>query len=195
MNIIIFGPPLAGKGTQSKKIINDFNLTHLSTGDVLRNEKAKQSDLGLKAEEYSSKGLLVPDNLVMEIVESFYFNQKEKNNFLFDGYPRNIEQAEHLINFLEKDKNVIDLVIYLKVPKDVLLERAKIRAIEEDRKDDTNQNTVLTRIDEFVNLTAHAIDFIKKQGITTIEINGNQSVEEIYKIIYQKLNNLESEKS
>ena len=195
MNIIIFGPPLAGKGTQSKKIINDFNLTHLSTGDVLRNEKAKQSDLGLKAEEYSSKGLLVPDNLVMEIVESFYFNQNDKNNFLFDGYPRNIEQAKHLINFLEKDKNVIDLVIYLKVPKDVLLERAKIRAIEEDRKDDADQNTVLTRIDEFVNLTARAINFIKEQGVATIEINGNQSVEEIYEIIYQKLNNLESEKS
>ena len=76
-----------------------------------------------------------------------------------------------------------------------MLERAKIRAIEENRKDDADQNTVLTRIDEFVNLTTQAINFIKEQGVTTIEVDGNQSVEEIYEIIYQKLNNLESEKS
>ena len=189
MNIIIFGPPLAGKGTQSKKIISDFNLIHLSTGDVLRAEKNKQSNLGIKAEQYSSQGLLVPDDLVMEIVENFYHSQNEKNNFLFDGYPRNTVQAEHLINFLEEDTNTIDVVIYLKVPENILLERAKIRAIEENRKDDANQDTVLTRINEFVSLTIPAINFIKEKGIRTIEIDGNQSVESIYKIIYQNLNN------
>lgn len=90
MNIIIFGPPLSGKGTQSKKIVNDFGLIHLSTGDALRAEKDKKTELGIKAAEYSSKGLLAPDSLVAQVVESFYHTNKSEKGILFDGYPRNI---------------------------------------------------------------------------------------------------------
>ena len=105
-----------------------------------------------------------------------------------DGYPRTIEQTKHLINFLEKDNNHIDFIIHLKVPKEVLLERAKIRAIEENRKDDENQNTVLTRINEFLTLTLPAIDYINKETkIVSIEVDGNQSREEIYKKITKSL--------
>ncbi|KAB1159284.1 adenylate kinase [Tenacibaculum aiptasiae] len=190
MNIIIFGPPLAGKGTQSKNIITNFGLTHLSTGDVLRAEKSQETDLGLKASEYSNKGLLVPDELVMKILEKVYTQSDNKKNFLFDGYPRNVIQAEHLINILEKDNNTIDFVIYLKVPKEVLLERAKIRAKEENRKDDADQNTVLTRIDEFITQTVPAIDYIKGKNIPTLDIDGNQSIEIISQTIYQNLKSL-----
>jgi adenylate kinase len=188
MNVIIFGPPLAGKGTQSKKLIDNYNLIHLSTGDVLRQEKQLKTALGLEASVFSNKGLYAPDNLVNKIVEKFYQSQENKKNFLFDGYPRTIEQTKHLISFLEKDNNHIDFIIHLKVPKEVLLERAKIRAIEENRKDDENQNTVLTRINEFLTLTLPAIDYINKETkIISIEVDGNQSREEIYKKITKSL--------
>jgi adenylate kinase len=187
MNIIIFGPPLAGKGTQSNKIISDFGLTHLSTGDVLRAEKAKNSELGIKAAEYSSQGLLAPDELVAQIVEKFYLSHKSDKGILFDGYPRNTKQAKHLINVLNQENDTIDLVIFLKVPKEELLKRAIKRAAEENRKDDKDSNIVLTRIDEFEIGTIPAVNYIKKTGIRTIEIDGNQSIDDIYSIIKREI--------
>ena len=187
MNIIIFGPPLAGKGTQSKQIINDFGLTHLSTGDVLRAEKARKTELGVKAAEYSSKGLLAPDDLVAQIVESFYHAHKSEKGILFDGYPRNMEQTKHLLNVIENDGSRIDQIIFLQVPQEELLKRAEKRANEENRKDDKDSAIVLTRIDEFGNSTIPAIDYIKQSGIATLEIDGNQSIDTIYEVIKQEL--------
>ncbi|WP_024480359.1 adenylate kinase family protein [Cellulophaga baltica] len=187
MNIIIFGPPLAGKGTQSKKIINDFGVTHLSTGDVLRQEKAQKSELGIKASEYSSKGLLAPDDLVAQIVEKFYLNNKSEKGILFDGYPRNIEQAKHLINVIKNDGSRIDRVIFLKVSMEELLKRAIKRAEEENRTDDKDREIVMTRINEFSNATIPAINFLKESGVKTIEINGNQSIENIFETIKEGL--------
>ena len=187
MNIIIFGPPLAGKGTQSKKIINDFGVIHLSTGDALRQEKAQKSELGIKASEYSSKGLLAPDDLVAQIVEKFYLNNKSEKGILFDGYPRNIEQAKHLINVIKNDGSRIDRVIFLKVPREELLKRAIKRAEEENRTDDKDREIVMTRINEFSNATIPAINFLKESGVETIEINGNQSIENIFETIKKGL--------
>ncbi|QXP52488.1 nucleoside monophosphate kinase [Cellulophaga sp. HaHa_2_1] len=187
MNIIIFGPPLAGKGTQSKKIINDFGVIHLSTGDALRQEKAQKSELGIKASEYSSKGLLAPDDLVAQIVEKFYLNNKSEKGILFDGYPRNIEQAKHLINVIKNDGSRIDRVIFLKVPKEELLKRAIKRAEEENRTDDKDRKIVMTRINEFSNATIPAINILKESGVETIEINGNQSIENIFETIREGL--------
>lgn len=180
MNIIIFGPPLAGKGTQSKKIISEFGLTHLSTGDALRAEKERKTELGLKASEYSSKGILAPDELVAQIVEKFYHNNKSKNGILFDGYPRNVFQAKHILNVVEKDGGKIDKIIFLKVPKEELLKRAVIRAKEENRTDDKDSDIVLTRIDEFINSTIPAVNHIKDSGIKTLEIDGSQSIDTIF---------------
>ncbi|CAA0241843.1 Adenylate kinase (fragment) [Tenacibaculum maritimum] len=152
MNIIIFGPPLSGKGTQSKKIMQDFAITHLSTGAILRIEKAKKTALGISAAGYSEKGLLVPDNIVSKIVESCYQDNKGQRGFLFDGYPRNIEQAKHLINVLQKEDALINLIIYLKVPKEVLLERALIRGREQNREDDKDSDIVLKGLMNLANL-------------------------------------------
>ena len=184
MNVITFGPPLAGKGTQSKRIIQDFGLTHLSTGDALRAEKAEQTALGIKAAAYSSKGLLAPDNLVSQIVEKFYHTH---NGILFDGYPRNIAQAEHLLNVISKSGDSIDHVIFLKVAKEALLQRAVKRAEAENRADDKDSAIVLKRIDEFQDATIPAIQHIKASGIDLIEIDGNQSIDEIYNIIHNNL--------
>lgn len=188
MNIIIFGPPLAGKGTQSKRIIEDYGLTHLSTGDALRAEKAEQTELGLKASEYSNKGLLAPDDLVAKVVERFYHNHKLDKGILFDGYPRNIEQAKHLLNVIEKDGGIIEKIIFLNVPKNELLKRAIKRAEEENRKDDKDSNIVLTRINEFENSTIPAINYVKEKGVKTIEVDGSQSIDDIYQVIKKELN-------
>lgn len=183
MNIIIFGPPLAGKGTQSKRIINDFGLTHLSTGDALRAEKVQKTALGIKASQYSSKGLLAPDELVDQIVEKFYHNHKSDKGIILDGYPRNTKQAKHLLKVIENDGGKIDQIIFLQVPKEELLKRAVKRVEEENRTDDNDRNIVLTRIDEFENATIPAINYLKESGIKTIEIDGNQSVDDIFEVI------------
>lgn len=187
MNIIIFGPPLAGKGTQSKRILEAFELKHLSTGDALRAEKAKGSDLGLKAAEYSKKGQLAPDELVSKVVEKFYQDNRSESGILFDGYPRNTEQAKHLISVVQKANDKIDKVIYLKVDNAELLKRAKKRAIEENREDDKDSDIVINRIQEFSNSTIPAINWIAEMGIVTVEIDGNNDIETITNSIISSL--------
>ena len=187
MNIIIFGPPLAGKGTQSKRIIEDYKLTHLSTGDALRAEQEEGTVLGMEAAEYSQKGLLAPDHLVDKIVERFYHNHKSGNGFLFDGYPRNTEQAKYLLNVLETDGNAIDRLILLKVPHEELLKRAQKRAMQENRKDDKDSDIVLTRINEFMRFTLPAVEHMKSTGIQLIEIDGTGPIDETYLTISNAL--------
>ena len=165
MNIIIFGPPLAGKGTQSRKIIADFGLAHLSTGDALRTEKKEGSALGLAAAEYSKEGLLAPDELVAKVVEKYYLHHKKGNGILFDGYPRNLAQAKHLMELLHREKGHIHLIIFLEVPNAILLERAKKRAAEEN-----------------------TFEYLKSIDIPTLTINGDQSVIAIYSEIHDVLN-------
>ena len=179
MNIIIFGPPLAGKGTQSKRILQKFGLTHLSTGDALRAEKEKGTDLGEEAAKYSKKGLLAPDHLVSKVVERFYNERKSGKGILFDGYPRNTEQAKHLFAIIEGSGDKIDKLIYLKVTEDELLKRAEKRAEEEGREDDKNSDIVLTRIEEFSKSTVPAINWLIEQGIDTITVNGNNDIDTI----------------
>ncbi len=183
MNVIIFGPPLAGKGTQSKKIINKFQLTHLSTGDVLRKEKDQKTALGIQAATYSDQGLLAPDSLVSKIVENYYKTQAKKTGFLFDGYPRNTAQAKHLLQVLVENQTTIDYCIYLNVPSETLLQRAIVRAAEEGRKDDKDTNVVHTRIQEFETYTIPAIEYLKQTGIKTLEIDGNQPIDTIFQSI------------
>lgn len=187
MNIIIFGPPLAGKGTQSKRIIEDFGLIHLSTGDALREEELRKTELGIKASEYSSKGLLAPDDLVAKIVEEFYYSNRSSKGILFDGYPRNIEQAQHLIDVIESDGSKIDKIIFLRVSKEELLKRAIKRAEEENRTDDIDSEIVMTRINEFGSSTVPAIKLFKEYGIEIIEIDGNKSIKYIYETIKRGL--------
>lgn len=187
MKIIIFGPPLAGKGTQCKNIIDQFNYTHLSTGDALRAEKKQKTDLGNEAAEYSSQGLLAPDELVARVVEKFYLNHRSDKGILFDGYPRNIDQANHLLNVLKEDNSSLDMIIYLKVAKEQLFQRAEVRAKKENRKDDADPEIVRTRIEEFERLTIPAINHIEKSGVRLVEIDGNQTIEEISNLITKAL--------
>jgi adenylate kinase len=190
MNILIIGAPLSGKGTQSKKIIEEFGITHLSTGDILREEKSKGTDLGIQVAEFSEKGLLAPDELVSLVVEKFYNENKLGKGLLYDGYPRSVSQANHLLSLLKEDGNSIDLVIYLKVPEEELMKRAIIRAEAEGRVDDSNSDIVLNRIKQFRVSTFSTIEYLKSEGILTFEINGSLTPDEIYKVISNNLKSI-----
>lgn len=187
MNIIIFGPPLAGKGTQSKRILSDFGLIHLSTGDVLRSEKEMKTELGLQASEFSNKGLLAPDQLVSKVVDKFYDKNKNSRGILFDGYPRNVSQVKHLINTLKQEGEVIHQVLFLKVDQNELLKRAEERAQLEGREDDKDSGIVINRIKEFEKFTVPAIDYIKNLGVKTLEIDGDKSIDEVHQKIKSQL--------
>ena len=129
MNIIIFGPPGAGKGTQSDKIANKYKLFKISTGDLLRNEIKKGTLLGKKIEEIVNSGTLVSDNVINDLIEKVVSNNKYKNQIIFDGYPRNIQQAKNLDTLLKKHEQKIDLVINLKVSLDLIIKRITGRLV------------------------------------------------------------------
>jgi len=129
MNIIIFGPPGAGKGTQSNFIVNKFKLFQLSTGDLLREEIKKKSDLGNKISSIVNSGALVSDDIINTLIENIVSNEKYKNRIIFDGYPRNLTQAENLTNLLNKYNQKIDIVIRLQVSLDVIKKRITGRMV------------------------------------------------------------------
>jgi adenylate kinase len=129
MNIIIFGPPGAGKGTQSNYIVKKFNLFQLSTGDLLRAEINKKSDLGNEISSIVNAGTLVSDNIINKLIENVIADQKYKNHLIFDGYPRNITQAENLSNLLAKHDQKISIVIKLKVSLEVIKKRITGRVV------------------------------------------------------------------
>ena len=129
MNIIIFGPPGAGKGTQSKFIVDKYDLFQLSTGEILRNEIKNKTDLGLKISSIMNSGSLVSDNIVSDLIEKFISKDDLKNRFIFDGYPRNLEQAKNLTNLLKKYDQKIDLVLTLSVSLDLIKKRISGRSV------------------------------------------------------------------
>ena len=174
MNIIFLGAPGSGKGTQAAFLIEKFNLTHLSTGDMLRAEIAQQSQLGIKAKEIMDKGELVSDEIVISMIEK----RLTENGALFDGFPRTIAQAEALDNLLSQKGQQIDAVIYLKVAEEELLTRMLARG----RADD-NEETIKNRLIVYKNQTQPLIEFYQKQGkLKTIEGTGKTIEETTSKI-------------
>lgn len=178
MNIIFLGAPGSGKGTQAAFLIEKFNLTHLSTGDMLRAEIAQQSQLGIKAKEIMDKGELVSDEIVISMIEK----RLTENGALFDGFPRTIAQAEALDNLLSQKGQQIDAVIYLKVAEEELLTRMLARG----RADD-NEETIKNRLIVYKNQTQPLIEFYQKQGkLKTIEGTG-KTIEETTSKIFAAL--------
>ena len=177
MNIVIFGPPGAGKGTQSNLIVKKFNLHQLSTGELLRKEIKNNTKLGQKISSIINLGNLVSDEIVGNLIEKHVFNENYKNRLIFDGYPRNLIQAKNLENLLKKKGQKINIVLKLSVSLETIKKRILERKNLEKRADD-NEKIAIKRFKDYENNIKPVIDFYKKSNLLK-EINGEGSVTEI----------------
>ena len=177
MNIVIFGPPGAGKGTQSKFIVNKFNLYQLSTGDLLRNEIKKKTQLGSKISSIINSGELVSDEIVTNLIEKFISNSDYKNKIIFDGYPRNLNQAKNLDNLLKKYNQQIDIVLKLSVSLETIKKRILERRTQEKREDD-NELVAVKRYKTYEKSSEPIIDYYKQSNLVKV-INGEVGISEI----------------
>ena len=181
MNIIIFGPPGAGKGTQSDFIVKRHNLFHVSTGDLLRNEIKKKTPLGEQISSIVNKGSLVSDEIVSTLIRNVVSIAEYKNRFIFDGYPRNLLQAKNLDKILNENEQKIDLVLKLSVSLDTIKKRILERQVLEKRADD-NEEIAIKRFKTYELSTEPVIEYYKKLNILK-EINGERSITQINKEI------------
>jgi adenylate kinase len=163
INLILFGPPGAGKGTQSAKIIEKYSLTHISTGDLFRKHLKEGTPLGTLAKEYMNKGNLVPDQVVIDMVDDKIKSSGKIEGIIFDGFPRTIAQAEALDNLLGKNKTPITVLIELVVPEEELRKRLADRALKENRPDDAKPEVIENRIAVYKGETLVVGEYYKKQ--------------------------------
>ena len=181
MNLIIFGPPGAGKGTQAEFIVNEFDLYQLSTGEVLRNEIKNKTELGKKISSIINSGSLVSDDIVKKLVEVFISDKKYKNRLIFDGYPRNLNQAHNLNELLNKYDQKIDLVLKLSVSLETIKKRILQRQTIENRDDDSEEIAV-KRYKTYEKSTEPVIEYYKKLNLLKV-IDGERSIDQINKEI------------
>ncbi len=178
LNIVLYGAPGAGKGTQSGKIIDKYGLVHASTGDMLRNEIAEGSLLGKKAKKYIDKGQLVPDDEVIEALEHFIQKYCNSRGFVFDGFPRTLTQAEALDEMLAERNTSITLMISIEVEEDELLNRLQLRGEREDRSDD-DKKIIENRLNLYYNTKKTIQSYYDKSGKFR-SVNGLGTVDEIF---------------
>ena len=185
-NLILFGPPGSGKGTQSEKLVEKYRLIHLSTGNLLREEISNRTPLGLEAKSFMDKGQLVPDEVVIGMIDSCLEHHKEASGFLFDGFPRTTGQAEALDKLLSLKKTEIALVLALDVSEEELVKRLLNRGKTSGRSDDTNETVIHQRFTVYRNETAPIADHYKKLKRFQ-PVKGEGSVEEIFDSLCQAI--------
>lgn len=178
-NLILFGPPGSGKGTQSEKLIARYGLKHLSTGDLLRSEINRQTSLGQAAKNFMDKGQLVPDEVVIGMISSALDENPQAKGFLFDGFPRTSAQAEALDNLLKFKKDSIAVMLALDVSEEELVKRLIKRGETSGRSDDTNEQIIRARITEYSTKTAVVADYYK-QFDKVVMVKGEGTIDEIF---------------
>mgnify|MGYP001166391111 CR=1 FL=1 len=177
MNVILFGPPGAGKGTQAKYLVKQLKSFQISTGDMLRDEIQKNSEIGKRIVEDMSDGRFVSDEIVNSLIEKVVFDPDKKKKLIFDGYPRSLTQAKNLEKLLEKTNQKIDFVFFLNVNKDTIIKRIEQRKTIENRSDD-DLGTIIRRYDKYMETTKPVLDFYSKNS-NFYELDGASKIEEI----------------
>jgi len=185
-NLILFGPPGSGKGTQSEKLVDKYGLMHLSTGNLLREEIANKTPLGIEAKKFIDNGQLVPDEVVIGMVDSYFDKHKDAKGFLFDGFPRTVAQAQALDKLLALKKTDIATVLALDVSEDELVKRLLNRGKTSGRSDDTNDEVIRKRFSVYSNETSPVAEYYKKSRKFK-NIKGEGSVEEIFAALRQAI--------
>ena len=188
LNVVIFGAPGSGKGTQSELIISKYGLFHISTGDILRQEIKRQTELGAIAEGYIKTGQLVPDELIIKILAEVIDANPEAKGFIFDGFPRTIAQGEALDQLLREKNTSIIAVLNLEVDEKALLERLVKRGIESGRTDDT-PDVIQNRLEVYSNQTEPLKEYYKKQG-KLFNIKGNNVIKDVFEQIVAMLDRI-----
>ena len=181
-NLILFGPPGSGKGTQSEKLIAQYGLKHLSTGDLLRSEIANQTPLGLEAKKLMDTGQLVPDEVVIGMISSSLDANPQAKGFLFDGFPRTKAQSQALDSLLQQRGEEINVVLALEVTEEELVKRLLNRGLTSGRSDDTNEEVIRARIGEYNKKTSAVADYYRTFD-KVVGIKGEGSVEEIFRAL------------
>jgi adenylate kinase len=185
-NLILFGPPGSGKGTQSERLVEKYKLIHLSTGNLLREEITNRTPLGLEAKSFMDKGQLVPDEVVIGMIDSCLEHHKEAAGFLFDGFPRTAAQADALDKLLDLKKTEISLVLALDVSEEELVKRLLNRGKTSGRSDDTNESVIHQRFAVYKNDTAPIADHYKKlRRFQTVK--GEGTVDDVFDLVCQAI--------
>jgi adenylate kinase len=182
LNLVLFGPPGAGKGTQAVKLVEKYELVHLSTGDILRSELAAQTELGMEAKKYMDKGELVPDSVVIGMIEAKIDSNPDAKGFIFDGFPRTTAQAKALDELLEKKNAPITCMLALEVEKEELIKRLLLRGKDSGRADDQDQSIIENRIKVYNSETTPVKDYYASQNKYQ-GINGLGSIDDIFGLL------------
>ena len=188
-NLILFGPPGSGKGTQSEKLIEKYHLKHLSTGDLLRTEISRKTELGLEAKKYMDKGFLVPDEVVIGMINHALENNPGVAGFLFDGFPRTAIQAQELDELLAKKNTCIDVMLALEVSEHELIKRLVKRGQTSGRSDDSNEMVIRARILEYHAKTASVADHYQKEN-KVVMVKGEGTIDDIFNRLTAQIDEL-----
>ncbi len=186
MNIILFGPPGAGKGTQAKYLVKKLNGYQISTGDILREEIKKDTDIGKKIINNMNEGKFVSDEIVNNLLKNYVFDPNKKKKLIFDGYPRSLSQAKNLSLLLNDSNQIIDHIFFLNVDKKTIIERIQKRKILEKRSDD-ELDTILKRYDTYIETTRPVLNYYSK-NLNFHEIDGSMEIDQITNKIEAFLN-------
>ena len=179
INLILFGPPGSGKGTQAAKLVEQYELLHISTGDLFRYEMGNNTPLGQKAKSYIEKGALVPDEVTVGMLRNKVDANLDVEGYIFDGFPRTVPQADELDNLLAENGNEVTLLLMLDVPDDELVKRLLLRGETSGRADDIDEAIIRNRIEVYKNETTPVFDYYAEKGKAT-KVHGVGTIEEIF---------------